>query len=152
VSSSGTTLVIGIGNALRRDDAVGLVVAHWLKRHAPHTLSVMEHNDDGVDLMEAWHGMRHVFLIDAVRSGAAPGSIQRFDAGRTGLPSSWFPCSSHLIGVAEAVALARFLLRLPDRLIVYGIEGVEYGYGEGLSPVVANAVERVGNAILREIA
>jgi hypothetical protein len=48
--------------------------------------------------------------------------------------------------------LSRFLLRLPDRLIVYGIEGVEYGYGEGLSPMVASAVERVGNAILREIA
>jgi hydrogenase maturation protease len=151
VNSLEKTLVIGIGNALRRDDTVGLAVAHWLKQRAPHTLPIMEHDADGVNLMEAWRGMHHVFLIDAICSGATPGSVHRFDAGKTGLPNSWFPCSSHLIGVAEAVALARTLLRLPDQLIVYGIEGAEFGYGERLSPAVASAVEKVGTAILQEI-
>ena len=151
MSSPKKTLVIGIGNPLRRDDAVGLAVAHWLKPRASQRLPIIEHDADGVDLLEAWRGMDHVFLIDAIRSGVAPGSVRRFDAANTALPTRWFPCSSHLIGVAEAVALARTLLRLPDQLIVYGIEGVEFGYGEGLSPAVASAVEKVGNTILEEI-
>ena len=54
-----------------------------------------------------------------------------------------FVHSSHRFGVPEAVALARTLGRLPPRLIVIGITGADFGFGDELSPPVAAAADHV---------
>ena len=53
------------------------------------------------------------------------------------------PASTHLIGLADALELARALGRLPPRVVVYGIEGHRFGVGDPVSPAVAAAVDRV---------
>jgi len=108
-------------------------------------------DSDGVSLMEAWRDFERVILVDAACSGAVPGAIHRFDATQSELPCGLFHYSSHLFGVAEAVELARQLGRLSERLVVYGIEGAMFAYGEGLSAGVAEAVERVAHGILVEL-
>jgi hydrogenase maturation protease len=46
--------------------------------------------------------------------------------------------------VAEAVAMARQIGKLPEHLILYGIEGKEFGEGVGLSdPVVRSIPELI---------
>jgi hydrogenase maturation protease len=70
-----------------------------------------------------------------------------FDALNQQLPENLFNYSSHLFGLAEAIRLARVLGRLPEQLIVYGIEGVRFGYGEGLTLSVAAAVAEVSRQI-----
>lgn len=127
-------------------------MVRWLKSRVPDTVTVMEYGGDGVGLMALWQGSVTVILVDAVRSGARPGTLHRYDAIRTVLLKDTFACSSHLIGLAQAVELARSLDRLPERLIVYGIEGMNFQYGEGLAPSVARAVEQAGQCILAELA
>ncbi len=141
-------LIIGIGNPLRRDDGAGPAVAHELAPRLAGTATVMEHDGEGASLMESWEGAERVILIDAVQSGAAPGSVHRLAAHESPLPTGFFRYSSHLFGVAEAVEMARALGRLPRELVVYGIEGAQFEYGEGLSPAVANAVKQVTREIL----
>ena len=53
--------------------------------------------------------------------------------------------------MAEAVELARELDRLPGRLAVYGIEGESFEVGEGLTPIVEEAVERLVGQLRREL-
>ena len=144
-------LVIGIGNSLRGDDGAGPAVIQRLQNRLPSSVITLQLDSDGVSLMEAWRDFERVILVDAAGSGAVPGTIDRFDASRTELPRGLFHYSSHLFGVAEAVELARQLGRLPKRLVVYGIEGAAFGYGEGLSAGVAAAVERVASAIAIEL-
>jgi len=144
-------LVIGVGNPLRGDDAAGPAVIQHLQNRLPPSAVTLQLDSDGVSLMEAWQGFGRVIVVDAAGSGAAPGAIHRFDAARTELPRGLFHYSSHLFGVAEAVELARQLGRLPERLVVYGIEGAGFAYGEGLSAEVAAAVERVAHGILVEL-
>ena len=146
-----TTLIIGVGNPLRGDDDAGAAVIQRLQNRLPPSAKTLQLDSDGVSLMEAWRGFEQVILVDAACSGAAPGAIHRFDANRTELPRGLFHYSSHLFGVAEAVELARQLERLPERLVVYGIEGTAFAYGEGLSAAVAEAMERVAMAILAEL-
>jgi hydrogenase maturation protease len=145
------TLIIGVGNALRRDDGVGPAVIRRLTELLPRGATAIEHSGDGADLMEVWQGAARVFLVDATSSGAAAGTVQRFDANKTELPHGLFRYSSHLFGVAEAVETARALHRLPSQLVVYGIEGTVFEYGEGLSPAVAAVVRQVATAILTEL-
>ncbi len=144
-------LVIGVGNLYRRDDAVGLIVARALRERNLDNIEVLEMSGEGTALLEAWRGAETVILIDAVHSGAAPGTIFRVEAHRQPIPTKFFRYSTHNFGLAEAIELARTLGQLPKELIVYGIEGKDFTVGEGLSPGVAHAASQVLKQILNDI-
>ncbi|HEY0836934.1 MAG TPA: hydrogenase maturation protease [Azospirillum sp.] len=142
-----TPLILGIGNRFRRDDGVGPVVADRL---AALGLAVREHSGEGAGLIEAWSGVERVVVVDATQSGTAPGTVVRLDAARE-LPRGLFRYSSHLFGLAEAVETARALGRLPADLVIWGIEGADFGFGEDLTLAVAEAAEDVARRIAAEL-
>jgi len=112
---------------------------------------VLEESGDGAALLESWQDADAVILIDAVRSGAKPGTIHRLDANAQPVAKKFFRFSTHAFGLAEAVELARALGRLPPRLIVYGVEGKSFEAGVGLSPEVEGAVDVVAERVLGEV-
>lgn len=135
-----TALVLGIGNEWRGDDAAGLEVARRLSGAGVRAVGC---GGDPSGLLDAWAGERDVILVDAVRSGAAPGTLHRLDAAARPLPARLFRGSTHHMGLADAVELARTLGRLPERLELVGIEGAVFASGHPLSPAVGRAVEAV---------
>lgn len=137
-------LVIGIGNEFRGDDAAGPTVARGIRSG-----ETLVRAGASVELVELWSGWDEVIVIDAMRSGAPPGTVSRFDAACERLPRGRF-VSSHAMGFSDVVELARRLGRLPARLIVYGIEAEELTLGAGLSPAVCTAVEQLTAAIDQE--
>ncbi|MBA1148625.1 hydrogenase maturation protease [Ectothiorhodospiraceae bacterium WFHF3C12] len=145
-------MVIGVGNLYRRDDGAGPLVARALRAGALPGLAVMEASGEGTALMEAWAGAQRAFLVDAVSSGARPGRVHRIDARRQRVPQDFFKYSTHAFAVAEAVEMARVLGDLPPVLIIYGIEGGDFGSGEGLTAEVAAAVDEVTRRIVEEAA
>jgi hydrogenase maturation protease len=146
--SSPEVVVIGIGNALRGDDAAGLKLAARLREEPG--IAIRAHDGEAIDLLELWRGARAVVLIDAVRSGAAAGTVHRIDAGAEPLPLTLRRASSHTIGIGEAIELARTLGGLPVRVIVYGVEGARFGAGEKLSDAVAGAIDSLADAVISE--
>jgi hydrogenase maturation protease len=142
-------LVIGIGNAWRRDDASGLAVARELEGLSG--ADVLEREGEPAGLMDAWEGAERLWLVDAVASGAPPGTVHRIDVAEQELPPELFRASTHHLGLAEAVELARALGRLPSRVVFYGIEGASFDAGEGLSHEVEQAVGEVAEAIRKEV-
>lgn len=145
------TLVIGLGNEFRGDDAAGRLAARKIDSAAINGVRVIEESGEGAALMDAWRGADSVILIDAVHSGAPPGTIHRLDAGAEPIPANFFHYSTHAFSVAEAVELARALQQLPSRLIAYGIEGKNFSSGEQLSSEVAAAVEEVAQRVKGEL-
>jgi hydrogenase maturation protease len=131
-------VVIGIGNRWRGDDAAGLEVAGELRRRG---IPALDAEGEPVALMELWEGRPAAILVDAVRSGAAPGTLHRHDASHAPLPAASQTASSHLLGVGEAIELARALGRLPPRVAFIGIEGADFASGAELSPPVAAAID-----------
>jgi hydrogenase maturation protease len=146
------TLVIGVGNALRGDDGAGLEVARRLRRRAEAAgVAVREFEGEGMGLLDIWQDARAVVLVDSVRSGAVPGTMQRFDVSDCPLPNGLRSSSStHAVGVGEAIELARELGRLPGRLVLYGVEGGAFETGAELSTGVASIVDSVADAVLHE--
>ncbi|MEP9411867.1 MAG: hydrogenase maturation protease [Candidatus Brocadia sp.] len=144
-------LIIGIGNAYRGDDAVGLHVAQCLKKQAHGHVHIIEESGEGAALMEYLKNADTVILIDAVYSGARPGTIYRFDVHAQPIPANFFHYSTHAFGVAEAIELARTLNLLPNRLIVYGIEGKCFEAGVELSFEVEKAVQEVARCVQQDI-
>jgi hydrogenase maturation protease len=147
-AASASPRIFGIGNRDRGDDAVGRSIA---ARLAGRGLDAVEHSGDGADLLNAWPLDRPVIVIDAMRSGAPPGTIRRFDALAAPLPAGVFALSSHALGLAFAVEMARTLRRLPPALTVIGIEIERIATGADLSPPVAAAADRVVLDLTREV-
>ncbi|MBI3858217.1 MAG: hydrogenase maturation protease, partial [Planctomycetes bacterium] len=96
-------LILGVGNALRGDDAAGLQAARLLRDRVPEGVVVAEFGGDASGLLDDWAGHESVILIDAVSSGAAPGTVLRLDAAAAPVPAGRSGVSSHAFGVAEAI-------------------------------------------------
>ena len=143
-------LLIGVGNPLRGDDAVGAQVAKLLRARNHPSIRVIEHDGEGASLMEAWTGVKTVIVVDAVSSASPPGTIYRFDAAQQPLPGNFFRHSTHAFGLHEAVELSRALDRLPRQLIVYGIRAKSLEIGAPLSHEAETAVREVVERILEE--
>ncbi|MBM3892546.1 MAG: hydrogenase maturation protease [Verrucomicrobia bacterium] len=133
-------LIIGIGNDHRHDDAAGLIAARRLCARKLPRVTVVEATGEGTALMELWQDAGTVILLDAVQSGAAPGTLHRLDARAQTVPTRFLRCSTHAFGVAEAIELARALDQLPPRLLIFGVEARDFSQGTGLSPEVKNAL------------
>ena len=145
-----TTLVIGVGNPHRGDDAIGPLVASRLKRFEDGSFLVIK-QVEGLALMEAWEGADTVIILDAAFSGTSAGTIHRIDASVESMPKDFLRCSTHALGVAEAIELARAIDQLPRRVIVYGIEGVSFEQGAGLSEAVEEASGKLEALVLSDI-
>lgn len=150
--SNPQVLIIGVGNAYRRDAAVGLTVAQRLRQELPDDVTIREASGDGAALIELWNEADAVILIDAVQSGAAPGTVHRFEACKQSIPAACFRSSTHAFSVAEAIELARVLQQLPAWLVVYGIEGKNFTAGVSLSPEVDKAVGELVERVRHEVA
>ena len=145
-------LVVGIGAPDAGDDAVGPLVADAVARLGLAGVDVLAH-EDPTDLTLLWRGRPGVVVVDAVRSGAAPGTVVVLDltdaaasGGRQVIGGS---TGTHDFGLASAIALSRALGTLPGRLAVVGVDGVPFAPGDPLSPAVAAALPDAVVAVRR---
>ncbi len=138
--SAGSVLVLCLGNALRRDDAVALRVADALEASPPAGVTVRRSARAGLYLLDDMEGFDRVVVVDAVRTGAfSPGTVHAFPLEELRSPGGPSP---HAIGLPSALELARAAgAPVPSRIRVVAIEVLDMEtVGEGLSPAVQAAV------------
>jgi hypothetical protein len=66
------TLVLGLGNDILADDAIGLLAVRALRPSLDDAVDVEETSVHGVALLDLLTGYDHAVLIDAVRTGTTP--------------------------------------------------------------------------------
>lgn len=148
-------VVIGVGNAYRRDDGLGPAVLDRLAGGDPLPgVRLVAETGETSRLIDAWCGADLAIVVDAVRAEPArPGRIHRFTVpGRAPDGRQDGAASSHGLGLGEAVELAGLLDRLPARLVFFAVEVAEVGFGAGLSARVSAAAGEVAARIRGELA
>jgi len=148
---SARVVVIGVGNALRGDDAAGLAVAEEIRESAPDGVAVRVCEEEPTRLIDAFGDADVAFLVDAVSTGSPAGTVHRFDASEGPVPSLELRSSTHALGIGDALELARALGRLPRRTIVFGVEGRDFVARDGMTPAVAEGVARASATLLEEV-
>jgi hydrogenase maturation protease len=88
-----------------------------------------------------WENTEFVVIVDAVVSGAPPGTIHCVAVNEQTLPEEIATTSTHSFGLHQAVELARTLGRLPKQFTVVGIEGASFEHGTELSAAVSAVVD-----------
>lgn len=149
----GGVLVAGLGSELRGDDAIGVLAARELRRRPLRAeVEVIELPGEPIALLDRCAGRRMLILLDALQSGAVPGTIRRLEASQKALPTpAPGPASTHALGLREVLELGRALGRLPPVVVVFGIEGESFSPGDTLSGAVAGALPHVLARVLAEI-
>ena len=143
--------IVGCGSP-RGDDAAGWAVIDRLQDQLGQlTAAVSLHRAaGGHDILELLDGCGTLILIDAVSSGAAPGTIHRLEWPSPRL-MTLRPGSTHDLGPAAALQLAAALDLLPARVVLYGLEAGGFRSCPILTEAMAAAVPRLVREILDEI-
>jgi len=145
-------LVVGIGNPDRGDDGAGPLVSALLRDRVPSDVRVLDSDGEVTRLLELLATADIAYLVDAGASGAPAGTVDRFDCASAPLPQSALQVSTHGLGPAEAIELARSLGQLPAQCVVYAIEAAVVGGGDGVSASVQRSAEQVADRIAAELA
>ncbi len=141
-SASARIFVVGIGSPFG-DDRAGWVAADMLSAsptvtRAPGAVYVSHCETPASLLLQDYGAAEALVVIDAVTSGAPPGTVQRLCGAELGRTSA--PLSSHGLHIADALALGQAMHALPPQVLLYGVEMESEERSETLSESVAQAL------------
>ncbi len=144
--------VLGLGNPVLTDDAVGLRVAdrvrELLAADPVPGVEVLESTRGGFDLIDLLGGFDMAVIVDALEAvSPAPGRVHRLDLAA--LAGSARLVSAHEIDLATAFELAsRLQVPMPARVEIYGVEGGDMRtLSESLTPPLAACVDPLAREI-----
>jgi len=145
--------VIGCGNPTRSDDGVGPHVVRELAQRGlggDPGVRLLDAGTDGMAVMLAARGCRRLVLVDAARSGAAPGAV--FEVPGTELEKRAPPALTlHDFRWNHALHAGRRMYgdEFPAQVTVFLIEAGSTDFGLELSPAVASAARKVADRVER---
>ncbi len=146
-------LILGIGNSLMNDDAVGVTAIEQLKeRYAfPAGVTVVDGGTLGLDLLPMLEGIKKLLIIDAIDMGAAPGDLFRLQGEE--VPRAFASkLSVHQMGVQDLLAVAELQGHVPEELVVWGVQPGSIEMEMRLTPTVAAAMMPLLDGVVGELA
>lgn len=143
--------IVGLGNPMRTDDAVGMLAVQRLRADArlPKEVLVVEGGTLGLDLLHPLSGVTHLLALDAVEAGARPGMVLRFAGDDVAsLPVSK---SVHLLGFADLIGAMQLSGDAPQEVVVLGVQPQTIDWGTELTDRVQAALPELTEAALEQV-
>jgi hydrogenase maturation protease len=103
-----------------------------------------------MNLLPAIESTSRLLLIDAIKTGAEPGTVTRLE--REELPRYFsHKISPHQVDLREILALAELRGTLPPETVAIGVQPESVTFRMALSPAVEAMVPVVTDAVLRQL-
>lgn len=150
--SPGSTLVLGLGNPLMTDDGVGLAALARLESQYTMDSGVrlVDGGTWGMNLLPMIEDTRRLVLLDAIRSGAPPGTLVVLE--RDELPRYFaLKLSPHQIDLREVLALAELRGTLPEETVAIGLEPEDVEMGTALTSRLGDRVDALVDAAVERL-
>ncbi|HEC89845.1 MAG: hypothetical protein DRN12_03715 [Thermoplasmata archaeon] len=147
------TIIIGVGNPILGDDAVGIEVVKNLRNKISNpSIDIVEAYTGGFNLLDMFIGYEKAIIIDAIVSADSAGEVKKINLNELPKNHSWNP---HAVSLYEALRLAEKLGedRIPKEIIVLAvmIPSIQLEFREGLSSIVREAIPKAIDETLREV-
>ena len=141
------TMIIGIGNPLRRDDGIGVAIIEALEESSrfPDQIATIDVGTSDLQALLLMQGYHRVFLIDAADIGGAPGDWRCISINDISfIPDKLLRYGSfHHAGLRDAIALGQALEILPEEIFIYAVQPQDTQISMGLSKPNSDAVEEI---------
>ncbi len=147
-------LVLGLGNPLVTDDSVGLRVVEQLRPLLADRPDVEVSEDywGGLRLMERMIGFDRAIVVDAIQTGAPPGTVHLLAADGIATQRS---ASAHDVNLATALEFGRRAgAQLPENahIRLVGVEAEDtLTFSEQCTPAVQAAIPDAVGAVLKAL-
>ena len=146
--------VIGIGNPLRSDDGIGIVLLEKLRQQKKKLLPDLDLIDGGTGGMNLVHILEKydkVLIVDAVDFGVNPGDIKVFnilDVKSDKIPVAF---STHEDDLLKIIKLSKELKKCPDNIIIFGIQPKNVSFGQKITEEINRSIEFIFKELEKEI-
>lgn len=144
--------VLGLGNLMRTDDAVGMLAIQQLRAdpRCPRSVSLIDGGTLGLDLIYPLDGVTHLLALDAIDAGAPPGMLLRYSGDEIAdLPISK---SVHLLGFSDLIGSMRLIESAPSAIVVLGVQPLFTGWGTELTATVEAALVTLVECAIGQVA
>ncbi|HYA74977.1 MAG TPA: hydrogenase maturation protease [Roseiarcus sp.] len=145
-------LVLGLGNVLLGDDGLGAAALARMERsyRIPPGVRLEDGGTLGLSLLGLLADADRVILVDAVRTGSAPGTLVRID-GDDVMDAVRERLSPHQIGVADLLDAARLIGCYPTTVTLLGLTPESIDLNVMRSNAVDASLDELVEAIVREV-
>jgi hydrogenase maturation protease len=141
--------VIGIGNLLRADDGIGVHVVNRLREERPE-IEAVDLSTANIEILDFIRNRDEVIIVDAMRSGAEPGTIRKMSPGELKRVDFAYSHGLDLYGVIM-LGMELYPDEMPRKLVVLAVEAGDIdSFTSELTPRVREAVPRILEAIEEE--
>ena len=153
MSEPGPIGVIGLGNVLMGDDALGPWVIQVLlaEQVFPEGVAVNDLGTPGLDLVPWVTNLEALILVDTVSSKAPPGTIRLYRRDEILKHPPQTRLSPHDPALKEALLTAEFAGQAPREVLLVGVVPEQTEMGVGLSPAAREAIAPAALEVLGEL-
>jgi hydrogenase maturation protease len=144
-------ILVGLGNPLMSDDAVGLAIARAVHERVSG-FDLEFSTSGGLDVVDRIVDREFAVIIDSMVTGEhSPGTAVRLSFG-DGMPTLR-ASGTHGVGLSEAIDLARASgAAVPSRIVVYGIEVADpHSLGDSVSAAISSKIGTIADEIARDL-
>jgi hydrogenase maturation protease len=144
--------VIGLGNMILQDDAIGLYVTETIKEHYRFEpqIDLLDGGTAGLDLLPVIEGYEKVLFVDAVDAGEPPGAIVILEGDA--IPSFLAAqVSVHHVGLSDLLFAARMADLLPAEVCLVGIQPESVGIGVEVTDILRRRLDLLLTTVLERL-
>ena len=148
-----SVLVLGVGNLVMSDDAVGVLVVQQLQERFsfPDNVEIIDGGTLGLDLLPKLENITHLLMIDAVETGSTAGTCVRL-CGQELPIALETKVSPHQMGLKDLLAVSELMGHSPKEMVLIGIQPESIEMEIGLTEKVEAQLENLISNVLDELA
>jgi hydrogenase maturation protease len=145
--------VLGLGNVLMGDDAVGPwviedLLANW---DFPENVEVVDVGTPGLDLVPYVADADTILIVDTVKSDGPAGRIRVYERAQLLARPAQPRLSPHDPGLTEVLFALTLAGSAPRDVVLIGVVPGAVEMGVGLSPAVQDAVPRAAEMVVQRL-
>ena len=136
MKKNSTLAIIGVGNPLRKDDGIGILLLNKLKKEPdliPDTVSLIDGGTGGLSLLYIFNKFDRVIILDAVDFDQDPAETKFFSLDDIKSLKKVSSVSTHNADLFQIIRFGQEMDECPDEIFIFGIQPADVCFGEGLT-------------------
>lgn len=148
-------VILGVGNILMSDEGIGVHIVNELKASELNSsvgeLEIVDGGTLGIDLIPVIEKADKLIIVDAVKNGGNPGTIYKFKFKECHLNIEKNKFSLHQIDLIDTLKIMQIQNKLPEEIVLIGIEPKNLGWGENLSEELKEKIPQIKKILEEEV-
>jgi len=146
--------IIGVGNPLRKDDGIGILLLDHIKKESnslSRNVSFIDGGTGGMNLLHTFNKFDVIILLDAVDFNGFPGETRFFTFDDICSQKKVSTVSTHNADLFQIIRIGQELDECPKKIFVFGVQPLDVSFGEGLTKPVQDQLTDIINSMKHHV-